>query len=184
MLTIYYRGSALGEGVLILEKAVSRPKEYVLSNSYFLASFTNLHHSPIKGPSPFNSIVHGDEDHLSKKRRLDTVSPAAAASLSPRDTHSIVLTPEESTHHAEQARSVIQGELDGNHWMDRERQSILRSALEFVSSMMQARASNPHEFVPEVPRDHQDTNVFISPSPELLYMLLQGNNIPFFYGLY
>jgi hypothetical protein len=50
--------------------------------------------------------------------------------------------------------------------------------------MMQARASNPDEFVLEVPRDHQDTNVFISPSPELLYMLLQGKNIPFFYGLY
>jgi hypothetical protein len=29
MLTIYYRGSAFGEEVLIMEKAVSQPKEYV-----------------------------------------------------------------------------------------------------------------------------------------------------------
>jgi hypothetical protein len=61
--------------------------------------------------------------------------------------------------------------------MDRERQSILRSALEFVSSMTRARASNLDEVVPEVPRDRQNTTVFTSPSPELLYMLLQGESI-------
>jgi hypothetical protein len=124
----------------------------------------------------FNSPdIQIDGDLPSKKRRLGTVSPAPDASRSPRGTRPIVLTPEESTHHAEQARVVIQGELDGNLCMDRERQSILRSALEFVGCMTQARASNPDEVVPVVPRDHQDTTPFTSPSPELFYMLLQGN---------
>lgn len=65
--------------------------------------------------------------------------PAKEASKSPLSSGPVV-TPDESTHHAEQARVIIQSELDGNERMNRERQAILKSALEFVNSM--ARGAN------------------------------------------
>lgn len=81
-----------------------------------------------------------------------------------------------STHHAEKARVVIQGELDGNEHMDRERKAILRSALQFVDVTGQRRTSITDKSSPlEVPQeDLQHVGPFIAPSPELLYMLLPG----------
>lgn len=61
--------------------------------------------------------------------------------------------------------------------MNRERRAILKSALDFVNSMTQGTdsASNndlaldvSHGDCPEVPES-------IEPSPELLYMLIRGN---------
>lgn len=81
-----------------------------------------------------------------------------------------------STHHAEKARVVIQGELDGNEHMDRERKAILRSALQFVDVTGQRRTSITDKSSPlEVPQeDLEHVGPFIAPSPELLYMLLPG----------
>jgi hypothetical protein len=87
-----------------------------------------------------------------------------------------VVTPDESTHHAEQARVIIQSELDGNERMNRERRVILKSALEFVNSMAQGTDSVSdddlaldisHGDCPGIPES-------IEPTPELLYMLIRG----------
>lgn len=71
---------------------------------------------------------------------------------------------------------MIQGELVGNERMDRERQSILKSALQFVDVMAQGRGasdkSSPSLDVSS--EDLQDGIGSITPSPELLYMLLPG----------
>ncbi|KAJ5775471.1 transcriptional regulator family: Fungal Specific TF [Penicillium nucicola] len=167
------RDSTPGEGVLILEPAVSQPNEYAEGTSYRLAAwFNDLHCSTLESPSSLHSKFRGHDDPPLKKPRLDAAS-TIGASRSPCGTRPITLTPEDSTHHAEQARAVIQGELDGNQSMDRERQWILRSALDFVSSMTQARASKSDETIPEVSRGHQNVTELIPPSPELLYMLLQ-----------
>lgn len=81
-----------------------------------------------------------------------------------------------ATHHAEKARVVIQGELDGNERMDRERKAILRSALQFVDATGHKRTSITDKPSPlEMPQeDLQHVGPFIAPSPELLYMLLLG----------
>jgi hypothetical protein len=115
------------------------------------------------------------------------VVPAKEASKSPLSSCPVV-TPDESTHHAEQARVIIQSELDGNERMNRERQAILKSALEFVNSMARGANSGPDE-APTFDVPHGEcANIpeSIEPSPELLYMLLRGNCISISYceGLY
>lgn len=85
------------------------------------------------------------------------------------------MTPDESTHHAEHARAVFQGELEGNESMNIERQSILRSALDFVSAMTQGKVSNAEEGLQsEVRDDCQVLPEFTAPPPEIFYMLLKG----------
>ncbi|KAJ5518998.1 hypothetical protein N7453_001420 [Penicillium expansum] len=76
--------------------------------------------------------------------------------------------------HRQKARVVIQGELDGNEHMDRERKAILKSALQFVDVTWQRRTSIADKSSPlEVSHeDFQHSGPFIAPSPELLYMLL------------
>lgn len=71
---------------------------------------------------------------------------------------------------------MIQGELDGNEHMDRERKAILKSALQFVDVTWQRRTSIADKSSPlEVSHeDFQHSGPFIAPSPELLYMLLPG----------
>ncbi|KAJ5360292.1 transcriptional regulator family: Fungal Specific TF [Penicillium concentricum] len=149
MLTESNRISALGERLLNLERTVSEG---------------------IENSSPSNVVDHYDRGIPSKKRRLDHVSHIKHASQSPRDESSIGST----AHHAEKARAVIQGELDGNDRMDRERKAILRSALQFVDVTAQRRTSITDKSSPlEAPlEDSQHTGPFIAPSPELLYMLL------------
>ncbi|KAJ5794629.1 transcriptional regulator family: Fungal Specific TF [Penicillium paradoxum] len=141
--------SALGERVLTLERALSES---------------------IENTSPSNVSSHLDAEPTSKKRKLDQVSRGEHTSPSARDECAIGST----THHAEQARVVIQGELDGNEHMDRERKSILRSALQFVDVMAQGKATNTDKFSPfEMPCEYaQDIHSSITPSPELFYMLL------------
>lgn len=110
-----------------------------------------------------------------KKRKLDHVVSAKETPKSPLSNCPVV-TPDESTHHAEHARVIIQSELDGNERMNRERQAILKSALEFVNSMARGADSAsdeaptfdvPHDDCPDIPES-------IEPTPELLYMLLRG----------
>ncbi|KAJ5958683.1 transcriptional regulator family: Fungal Specific TF [Penicillium vulpinum] len=139
--------SALGERLLTLERTVSEGIENI---------------------TPPSVADYHDRDTPSKKRRLDHVSRIEYASQSPRDDIG------STTHHAEKARGVIQGELDGNERMDRERKAILRSALQFVDITGQRRTSITDRSWPlELPHeDFQHAGPFIAPSPELVYMLL------------
>jgi hypothetical protein len=126
--------------------------------------------------SPIHGAYQNDVDAKPKKRKLDHVVSAKETPQSPLSTCPVV-TPDESTHHAEQARVIIQSELDGNERMNRERRAILKSALEFVNSMAQGTDStsddsralpdDSHGDCPEIPES-------IEPSPELLYMLIRG----------
>lgn len=126
-------------------------------------------------PSPSSASASRGDTH-SKKRRLDQISCPKSSPQSPLDICSIGST----THHAEQARAVIQGELNGNERMDRERQSILRSALQFVDVMAQGRGvSDKSSLSLDVScGDLLDENASIAPSPELFYMLLPGIKRP------
>ena len=78
-----------------------------------------------------------ETDVHSKKRKLDHTASAKET----KETSKFPLSncpevnPDESTHHAEHAWVIIQDELDGNECLNRERQAILKSALELVNSM-------------------------------------------------
>ncbi|KAJ5983496.1 transcriptional regulator family: Fungal Specific TF [Penicillium waksmanii] len=147
--------STLGERLLRLESAISHP------------------HETTESTSPSHSVNQGEEDRGLKRRRLDVVSHLQNASKSPHSSCTVV-TPDESTHHAEQAKAVFQGELEGNESMNLERQSILRSALDFVSAMTQGRVSNLEEGVQsEVRDDSPIVTEFTAPPPEIFYMLFK-----------
>ncbi|KGO77990.1 hypothetical protein PITC_025180 [Penicillium italicum] len=130
---------------------------------------------PIQAPSAvvqeLDDLARNQHRHApSKKRRLDHVSHLEAASQQAQNECAIG----SATHYAEKARVVIQGELDGNENMDRERKAILKSALQYVDITGQRRTSitdisSPLEVSHE---DFQHAGPFIAPSPELLYMLL------------
>lgn len=136
---------------------------------------TNTTSRTVESLSPVNGTTHVEEDRVHKRRRLDIGSHLQDASKSPHSSCTVV-TPDESTHHAEQARAIFQGELEGNESMNRERQSILRSALDFLNTMTQGRTSNIDEGLEsEIRDDCQVGTEFTAPSPELLYMLLKGN---------
>lgn len=125
--------------------------------------------------SPTHGVYQHDIDVQPTKRKLDHVVSAKEIPKSPLSSCPVV-TPDESTHHAEHARVIIQSELDGNERMNRERQAILKSALKFVNSMAQGTDSPSddglaldvsHGDCPEIPES-------IEPTPELLYMLVRG----------
>ncbi|OKO92618.1 hypothetical protein PENSUB_12603 [Penicillium subrubescens] len=131
----------------------------------------------IENSSPAHGAYKNEIDVQPKKRKLDHVVSAKETPKSPLSNCPVV-TPDESTHHAEQARVIIQSELDGNERMNRERRVILKSALEFVNSMAQRTDSasddslaleGSHNDCPDIPES-------IEPSPELLYMLIRGTD--------
>ncbi|CAG7991572.1 unnamed protein product [Penicillium salamii] len=155
--------SALGERVLNLERTVSEYDHCPLTKDALVNISRGYENS-----SPSNAS-YSRESH-SKKRRLDQISGPKTSPQSPHDVCAIGST----THHAEQARAVIQGELIGNERMDRERQSILKSALQFVDVMAQGRGASDKSSpsLDVCSEDLQDGNGSITPSPELLYMLL------------
>lgn len=170
MLIKHNRISALGERVLSLERALS---EYDHDPSFiFIVQLSDFLVRNIEDLSSHNGSNQRDREPSSKKRKRDHFSRLESASNSARDDCSIGST----THHAEQARVVIQGELDGNERMDLERKSILRSALQFVDVMAQGKTSNPDKSAPlDMPCEYpEDPPSSITPSAELLYMLLPG----------
>jgi len=136
------------------------------------ASVIDIISRGFENSSPSNASGSHHAENYSKKRRLDQFSCSKDSSQSPLDSCPI----ESTTHHAVQARVIIQGELEGNERMDRERQSILKSALQFVDVMAQGKgASDKSSPSLEVRReDCQDNTASFAPSPELLYMLLPG----------
>ena len=129
--------------------------------------------------SPTQGTNQHEEDRGLKRRRLDVVSHLQD-SKSPHSSCTVV-TPDESSHHAEQAKAIFQGELEGNESMNLERQSVLRSALEFVSTMtIQGKPSNADESPPPDTREECQAAVeFTAPPTEIFYMLLKGNMIYF-----
>ncbi|KAF9250538.1 transcriptional regulator family: Fungal Specific TF [Penicillium roqueforti] len=140
--------SALGERLLTLERTVSEG---------------------IENRIPSNVTDHYDGNMPSKKMRLEHASPIEGTPQPTQNECAIG----SATHLAEKARIVIQGELDGNECMDRERKAILRSALQFVDVTGQRRSSITDKFSPlEVSHEDFHDGPFIAPSPELLYMLL------------
>ncbi|KAI2795116.1 hypothetical protein POX_a01721 [Penicillium oxalicum] len=154
--------SSLGERLLRLEKAVTTPQKYNLSA---------LAH---KLSPNWESRQCDLEDFPCKKRKYEHGTPGKGMSKSPPSQNSGV-TSDESTHHAEQARVIIQTELDGNGGFNRERQAILKSALEVVNSLAQRNDSiseealslgGPCEVYDDIPRSCE-------PSQELLFMLLR-----------
>lgn len=169
--------SSLGERLLRLEKAVSRPEEYVSTyHPVVRAAWLTLRDST-ENCSPSNGVYQPEVDVHSKKRKLDHAISAKESPNSPLSNCPVV-TPDESAHHAEHARVIIQSELDGNERMNRERQAILRSALDFVNSMARGADSasddastfdEPRSVCPDIPEP-------IEPTPELLYMLLRGTD--------
>jgi hypothetical protein len=176
MLTENHRISSLGERLLRLEKAVSAPYEYDEQN-HSVMTWALLIFDRADDSSPTQGAYQHEIDDNPKKRKLDHIVSAKETPKSPLSNCPVV-TPDESTHHAEQARVIIQSELDGNERMNCERQAILKSALEFVNSMAQGTGSASddglaldvsHGDCPEIPES-------IEPTPELLYMLLRGTD--------
>ncbi|KAF3388720.1 hypothetical protein F1880_004340 [Penicillium rolfsii] len=109
-----------------------------------------------------------------RKRKQDHIGSGRETPKSPLSNCPVV-TSDESTHHAEQARVIIQCELEGNERMNRERQAILKSALEFVNSIAQGTDStSDDDLALEIPQgDCPGTPESIEPTPELLYMLIR-----------
>ncbi|KAJ5596624.1 transcriptional regulator family: Fungal Specific TF [Penicillium hetheringtonii] len=124
--------------------------------------------------SPPYGANQPEEDRGHKRRRLDVVSHLQDVSKSPHSSCTVV-TPDESTHHAEQAKAVFQGQLEGNESMNLERQSVLRSALEFVNTMtIQGKPSNAEKSPsPETREECQAAAEATAPPAEIFYMLLK-----------
>lgn len=111
----------------------------------------------------------------SKRRKIQHTHLVNAVSDSPRSQCTIP-SPDDSAHHAEQARAIIQSELEGNDGMNVERQSILKAALGLINTLASGRTSNPDDKPSlEVPdEDCEEPPQSLAPSPELLYMMLRG----------
>ncbi|KAJ5679693.1 transcriptional regulator family: Fungal Specific TF, partial [Penicillium macrosclerotiorum] len=125
--------------------------------------------------SPASGSHSLDVDYIPKRRKLDNVVYQNDTPMSPHSSCAVV-TPDESTHHAEHAKVIIQSELDGNERMNQERQSILKSALDFVNSMTHGQASNlsENDISVDFPQDHCSEIIeSIAPAPELFYMLMR-----------
>lgn len=164
-LTSLGRVSGLGERVLSLERTLS---EYDYSVQGCLGWKLTSHSRENDQSSTSNATV-SHEETSSKRRRLDQPSCSQSSPQSSLDIGS-------TTHHAEQARAVIQGELKGNERMDYERQAILKSALQFVDAMAQGRGTSDKSS-PSLDVSSEDLRYYsgpLAPSPELFYMLLSG----------
>lgn len=88
---------------------------------------------------------------------------------------SLVTTPNESSHQTAEVRQLIQKELEHNDGMTKDRQNVLRSALDFIAGFTHA----PHASQPNWnDLDLEDDVVFGSTAPEMLYMMLPGTYCP------
>lgn len=86
---------------------------------------------------------------------------------------SLVHTPTESSHRTAEARGLIQRELDNNDGIAKNRQNVLRSALDFVAGFTHAPpASQPDLYDLDLEKDL----ILRSPSPEMLYMMIPSKH--------
>ena len=83
-----------------------------------------------------------------------------------------------SNYHAIQAKSVIQIDLHNPYYINRERQSLLKSALQLVNRIAASEPDHNAAAMEEEPR-LQDSALTLpeAPSHELLFMLLSGISI-------
>lgn len=85
---------------------------------------------------------------------------------------SLATPQDESSYRTEEARRLIQSELERNDIMTKDRKNVLRSALNFVSGFSHVPpASLPDQSDLEL---EKDLNVG-STAPEMLYMMLPGS---------
>ncbi|KAJ5246541.1 hypothetical protein N7468_001524 [Penicillium chermesinum] len=111
---------------------------------------------------------------LSKKRKLNNASWLSSENKSPDGSYGII-SPADSSHYAESAKIIIQSELNGNESLKDERQSVLKSALEFVNKMAQRPAMISDWMPLELPEVDMPTSPEdIAPTSELFYMLFRG----------
>ncbi|KAL4784428.1 hypothetical protein BJX76DRAFT_219752 [Aspergillus varians] len=123
----------------------------------------------------------------SKKRALpsDLTPEESVADLEqaprqiPRDrspatpSHSITGA-DDSNYHAIQAKNIIQLELDDSRFISRERQAILRSALELVSKIADNGRRQADVLTGDEPPEESIGSFPEGPPRELLFMLLPG----------
>ncbi|KAL4868691.1 hypothetical protein BDV12DRAFT_169235 [Aspergillus spectabilis] len=83
---------------------------------------------------------------------------------------------DDSNYHAIQAKNVIQLELDDSRSISRERQCILKSALELVSEIARSEHRHSDLLVEDEPLLEEGPAIVIPDAPprELLFMLLRG----------
>ena len=89
------------------------------------------------------------------------------------NTPSLVNAPHESSHRTTEAHRFIETELQHNERMPKDRQNVLKSALDFVSQISNSSlASQPMPNIPDTGMDLPSG----STAPELLYMMLPSKH--------
>ncbi|KAJ6134903.1 transcriptional regulator family: Fungal Specific TF [Penicillium capsulatum] len=165
MLTRYLRISSPGERLFQLDRTVAPG-----SAAPTFSHVTDLKPRSIQGSRSTNE----NDQAQPKKRKIHHPQLSNDVAGSPRSQCTLP-SPDDSAHHAEQARAIIQSELEGNDCINDDRQSILKSALSFVNTLATGRTSNSDENpsldIPD--EDCQEPPKSLAPSPELLYMILR-----------
>ncbi|KAE8369177.1 hypothetical protein BDV27DRAFT_153253 [Aspergillus caelatus] len=119
------------------------------------------------------SIPEQEENATAKRRKLDSRGNANT-----RNECNPAATPDNSTHHAQQAKLVIQIEVDGRQLSRRhlssERRRIFESAVKLVDRMSKGENLDLQETIApgESARELLDIEVPQTPPAEILYMLL------------
>ncbi|GKZ35787.1 hypothetical protein AbraIFM66950_006582 [Aspergillus brasiliensis] len=93
---------------------------------------------------------------------------------SPTTTANSTSSVEGPNYHANQAKNIIQLELNDSRHSRRGRQSILRSALQLVSRIADSEPQNPDEIIEESQPSYSALMIPAAPPRELLFMLIQG----------
>lgn len=123
------------------------------------------------------SIPEQEQNAPAKRRKLDSHSNAEA-----RNECNPAATPDNSTHHAQQAKLVIQIEVDGRRLgrrhLSNERRRIFESAVKLVDRMSRGEHLDFHESIAsgESARELLDIDIPQAPPAEILYMLLPGTH--------
>ena len=123
------------------------------------------------------NIPEQEENATAKRRKLDSHGNAST-----RNECNPAATPDNSTHHAQQAKLVIQIEVDGRQLgrrhLSSERRRIFESAVKLVDRMSRGEHSDLHESIApgESARELFDVEAPQTPPAEILYMLLPGRH--------
>ncbi|KAK6819076.1 hypothetical protein RU639_008111 [Aspergillus parasiticus] len=126
-----------------------------------------------ESPNVLASIPEQEENVPAKRRKLDSHRKAEA-----RNECNPAATSDNSTHHAQQAKLVIQIEVDGRRLgrrnLSNERRRIFESAVKLVDRMSRGEHLDPHESIApgESARELLDIEIPQTPPAEILYMLL------------
>ncbi|THC94209.1 hypothetical protein EYZ11_006308 [Aspergillus tanneri] len=120
-----------------------------------------------------NRAHQADGDTSAKKRKIDHATSLESTPCSGAES---ITGPEDSIHHARNAKSIIQNLLSGSENIGRERQTILRTAMSHVDKMAKGVDSDLDKDLPSQTTGIDDLEIAPpdAPPPELLYMLLQG----------